>query len=668
GRFHAYLRTDDCPLEKFTLLQKALAQKFNGDHGVNDPSRVMRLPGFWHRKAEPFMTRILSSTNEQPYQIDELIERLGLDLSEPRREEKQRDYRGDDWIADMQSGSDLHQNALRVIGRMVAKGLDEQTIRGVFAALRQQLEEARGEDRVAALYGTEFDRMIRGAFRKFAPEEWPAPLPIKSDLPPAPEFDAKTLLPRVLADYVLDEADRMPCAPDFIAVSLIVAIGAVLGSRCAVKPKRNDDWLSTPNLFGAVVGDPASKKSPALEKGLRFINRLEADANTALASRMIEYEADVAAHKARETAIQAAMKKAAGGKRGEDDLAMNAAMEALKLLSSPAEPHPRRYRTNDSTVEKLGDLLAHSPEGILVFRDELMGLLSSWDREGREGDRTFYLEGWNGAGSYSIDRIGRGSQYIKSLNLSVLGGIQPELLGKYLTTLVGSLDNDGRIQRFQMLVYPDPVAWRWVDRYPVKGTREAVRDIFLRLASFDPVQDGATPADEFVKIPCFLFDDAAMEVFIEWSAELHGTWIALESNPLLAQHFGKFEKLFCAVALILHLAEGRIGPIQADSALRAGAWSEHLAGHARRIYGLLEVAQITTAQGLSRKLAKLPNPFTVREVARKCWSGLATTAQVESALAVLEAFHHVKAIVDDDDGPGRPTTRYSINPAILMTR
>lgn len=51
---------------------------------------------------------------------------------------------------------------------------------------------------------------------------WPAPTEIKTDLPPAPDFDAKVLLPATLADFVLDEADRMPCSPDYIAAALIV--------------------------------------------------------------------------------------------------------------------------------------------------------------------------------------------------------------------------------------------------------------------------------------------------------------------------------------------------------------------------------------------------------------------------------------------------------------
>ena len=38
--------------------------------------------------------------------------------------------------------------------------------------------------------------------------QWPDPRPIVSDLPPAPTFDANALLPRPLAEFVNDEADR----------------------------------------------------------------------------------------------------------------------------------------------------------------------------------------------------------------------------------------------------------------------------------------------------------------------------------------------------------------------------------------------------------------------------------------------------------------------------
>ena len=494
-------------------------------------------------------------------------------------------------------------------------------------------------------------------------EGWPAPQEIKTDLPAAPPFDAKALLPATLADFVLDEADRMPCSPDYIAAALIVSLGSVIGARCGIKPKRRDDWIVTPNLFGGLVGDPSTKKSPALATVTRFLDRLEAREAAKLEEANRVYEAELAAFEAHQSAVKASMKRAAGGKGDENK--MLAAVADLQSLQPPEKPHERRFKSNDSTVEKLGDLLVHNPQGMLVFRDELIGLLASWEKEGREGDKAFYLEGWNGTGSFNIDRIARGSLHIENLCLSVFGGIQPDLLERYLAGMTASLDNDGRIQRFQVMVYPEPVAWEWRDRYPVKGAREAVRDMFDRLAVFDPLQDGAAPADDFVKLPHFCFDDAAQDIFVQWCTELHLVHVANEQNPLMVQHFGKFEKLFCSIALILHLAEGSIGPVTVNSALRAAAWCEYLTGHARRVYGLVEAAKVTTARMIGRRLAerKLENGFTVRDVVRKSWTGVTTSMHAESALGILEENGWVLSY-EADNATGRPTTKYAINPNI----
>lgn len=492
---------------------------------------------------------------------------------------------------------------------------------------------------------------------------WAEPTEIKADLPPAPAFDASTLLPEVLSEFVLDEADRMPCSPDFVAVALICALGAVIGARCAIKPKRRDDWIVTPNLFGGVVGEPSSKKTPGINAALKFLDRLEAKEAERHADRMKIYDAEMAAFEARQSAIQASMKKAASGKG--DGIKMDLAVADLQALVPPDKPPQRRFKTNDATVAKIGDILVGSPAGLMVFRDELMGLLASWEKEGNEGDRAFYLEGFNGTGSFNIDRIGRGSLLVKTVCLSVFGGIQPELLERYLSTIVNSMDNDGRIQRFQLLVFPEAVAWAWRDRYPVKGAREAVRGIFDHLADFDPLQDGAAPADDFVKLPHFHFDDAAQEVFIEWSTDLHINRIAAEQNPLMRQHLAKFEKLFCSLALIIHLAEGRVGPVQQDTALRAAAWCGYLEGHARRIYALAEVAKVSIAKKLGRRLSekKLLDGFTARDVVRKGWTGLGSSLQAEGALAILEEHDWVYSS-DTQENIGRPTTKYYINPLI----
>ena len=83
-------------------------------------------------------------------------------------------------------------------------------------------------------------------------------------------------------------------------------------------------------------------------------------------------------------------------------------------MADPDPPTARRHFLNDVTNEKLGELMAQevNANGLIVFRDELVGFFKSLDRQGHEADRSFYLETWNGSGSFTFDRIGRGTIHI----------------------------------------------------------------------------------------------------------------------------------------------------------------------------------------------------------------------------------------------------------------
>ena len=141
----------------------------------------------------------------------------------------------------------------------------------------------------------------------------------------------------------------------------------------------------------------------------------------------------------------------------------------MAQIQEPESPPLRRYKTDDPTVEKLCEILKENPQGMLVFRDELVGWLRSLNKQGREGDRAFYLEAWSGTvRNYTVDRIGRGTLILPELCVSVFGGIQPGPLSSYVHAVhKGGAGDDGLLQRFQVLVWPDPPAtWINVDRWP----------------------------------------------------------------------------------------------------------------------------------------------------------------------------------------------------------
>jgi predicted P-loop ATPase len=72
-RFHAYWIVDGLALDQFGPVQKAIAARFNGDKAVHDLPRVMRLPGFWHQKGAPFMTRVHGISDRTPYTAGQIL-------------------------------------------------------------------------------------------------------------------------------------------------------------------------------------------------------------------------------------------------------------------------------------------------------------------------------------------------------------------------------------------------------------------------------------------------------------------------------------------------------------------------------------------------------------------------------------------------------------------
>lgn len=74
NRYHVYWLVDGVPKDNFAVLQKNLARIYGTDPSVNDLPRVMRLPGFYHRKNEPVMTQLLEVNPDRVYTYAEIQE------------------------------------------------------------------------------------------------------------------------------------------------------------------------------------------------------------------------------------------------------------------------------------------------------------------------------------------------------------------------------------------------------------------------------------------------------------------------------------------------------------------------------------------------------------------------------------------------------------------
>lgn len=273
--------------------------------------------------------------------------------------------------------------------------------------------------------------------------EWADPKPLPEDLLPVPKM-TPDLIPLPYREWITDISERMQCPIEFPTVGAIIATASVIGNVIGIRPKRHDDWLVVVNLWGAIIGRPGILKTPALTEALKPLYRLAAEAKEEFNLRLKDYQFNQLLLEAKKKKLTDDLKKAVKTGLATDHL-------RDQLIAGDEAPKEKRYVINDSSVEKLGELLNQNPKGLLLCRDELPGWFQSLDRDGRESDRAFFLEAWNGYGSYTFDRIGRGTIQISSLTLSIIGGIQPGPLSNYLYhTLSGGMKDDGLLQRFQL--------------------------------------------------------------------------------------------------------------------------------------------------------------------------------------------------------------------------
>jgi hypothetical protein len=183
-------------------------------------------------------------------------------------------------------------------------------------------------------------------------------------------------------------------------------------------------------------------------------------------------------------------------------------------------------------------------------------------------------------------------------------------------------NNDGLLQRFQLLVYPDDVKWELVDKKPNQQARLRVLKIIQSLATMDFSNCGGAVNHEDGRA-FFRFSEEAQSVFYEWLTELEKEKLVADDHHLLLEHLSKYRKLMPAIALLFHLidlADGKpLNGICLDNATRACALCEYFETHARRIYALVTDIDTLAASILAKRIVngKLKNGFTIRDVYRQ---------------------------------------------------
>jgi len=441
------------------------------------------------------------------------------------------------------------------------------------------------------------------------------PKPIKKrEVKELPKI-TKDMLPTQISRWVVDISERIESPLDIGAVNALSLIGNLVGNRVGIKPKKYDyDYLEYPNLWGMVIGSPSMKKSPVFSQISKSVNRIQADEAINHKKDLEQYLSDMELY---DIAKKEFLKQS---KTNKDEKPKKFTME------QPKKPIRIEHFTQDATIEKIGVIIDENPKGLLILRDELSGFLKSLDSKGKEENRSFFLTGWS-SGNYKIDRMGRDQIYIPKLTLGVLGNIQPSLIKQYVYDAMKGNKADGFLQRFQLLVFAEPIEVKGIDRVPNTTARDEFDNVIKYILKTEEFE-GAT-VNEYNQESYYSYSDDAQIAYSLWYVS-NDKEARQSDNEALESHLAKFPKLINSLALIFHICELSQGyqrsnfDISLNNFNMALQLTNVLKEHAKKLYSTLEVEEQQKEDmylKIENKIIQLHNtsmlPMSFGEVSQK---------------------------------------------------
>ena len=430
--------------------------------------------------------------------------------------------------------------------------------------------------------------------------------------------------PAALREYVKVCAAALPVPPDFVGVPMLCALATAIGHSREIVIKKS--WHEGALFYAAIVGDAGSRKTAALSKANDPIYRFQDHFEK-------QHKTDLEAYHAQQQDYE----DAKGNRKGD------------RAPQRPGdEPEMRQIMTTDATREAVITLHAKNERSLLLCQDELSGWVGGMNqyKGGKGNDKQFWLSNWSRERVMS-NRKGKAAETIAKPQISVSGGIQPDIL----PTLQTEQGADGFIDRI-LFSYPHAVKAKDFDydddvsEEHVAGYRK-VMGVLWRLEQAETA-DGPRPK------PLQMTDEAKV-AFKNWMDEHNADKEKPGLDSRLKGVWSKFDGYCARFALVLHLtayaaSEETDEKISEHSVQKATALIEYFKSHAQRVYRQLgdnpEDKLLNTIYEYINDQPK--RRCAVRDLQRANLYGCKTTAAIkaqlqkltDAGLGTLEPFTH----------------------------
>jgi hypothetical protein len=286
------------------------------------------------------------------------------------------------------------------------------------------------------------------------------------------------IFPKAIQDFVMAYNKDLRLSKDFLLGSILSASSVAIGNTKRAYFSR--DKIASASLFLAIVGRAGANKSQPISIALKPIRRMEHDLEDA-----------------------------------------------------------KQYIISDYTQESLADVLEKNKRGIIIVRDELIGLINDFGRYNKGSGEQDLLTSFSGQ-SLKINRKTEKPIKINVPFISITGSIQPDLLpdlGK------GRRRANGFLDRF-LFIFPTNIKKEyWTDNDVAPEFEAQYRGVIEKLLSLSYFEDEDSDS-EYI-----FFSHAAKELILIW--QKHNTDLSNNSTERMASIYSKLEIYVLRFALIL---------------------------------------------------------------------------------------------------------------------
>ena len=228
------------------------------------------------------------------------------------------------------------------------------------------------------------------------------------------------VFPKKVREIILETHKHQNFPIDYIAPCLLFVAALSCGNAAVVEMQMG--WKEKPLLYLAIVGGRGTNKTSCFDFALAPIREKDDEQYERYVSEKALYDAEF--------------------------------LKPLKERNPKLEmPMYQQYILSDFTPEVLVRQHKANPRGLIVFFDELIGFIYSFNKYRSGADEQMWTQLFAGGG-VTVNRVGADPVKINDTCIGVFGGIQPEILSSFAK---GKIQN-GFVDRW-LFAYPEKVPY-----------------------------------------------------------------------------------------------------------------------------------------------------------------------------------------------------------------